>query len=148
MAIPEEYDFYKLAREITAARLKDAADAPAAKIACQIIGSCVPGTRQRQDPRLSVKEACRGVMAGLLLLDKDLAAASVDILQSMAHLAQEIHLDPADMMTWAMEGIAQVAVLGSPDLKLQIREAIEEKFMGTGEIFGALCEKARGGRAP
>ena len=144
MPDPSEYDFEKLAREIVTARLKDIQDAPtaAAEIADKIIVSGVQSTRVRQDPRLTVTGACRGVMSGMLIIEKDLNATALALINSMAHLAQEIHTDPADMMTWCMAGIAPVVMMGHPDLKSAIREAIEERFMGAGEIFGQLCEKA------
>ena len=87
-------------------------------------------------------------MAGMLLIEKDLVATSVELVKSMAHLAQETHLDPADMMTWAMEAIAAVAVLGNSDLRANVREALEHNFMGTGEVFGELLAKAAEDRRP
>ncbi len=143
-----DYDFEKLAREITSARLRGLEKAPAAagEIAAKIIIAGVQSTKARQDPRLSVISVCRGVLGGMLLIEGDLPAASVEILQQMAHLAQELHLDPADMMTWAMEGFASVVVLGHSDLGPRLRDAIEHKFMGAGGVFDELCQKAaRGG---
>jgi hypothetical protein len=148
MAESAEYDFEKLAREITASRLKEVVQAPAAaaEIASRIIVSGIASTKQRQNPRLTVLGVCRGVISGMLLGEKDLVATSVEILKKMAHLAQETHQDPADMMTWAMEGIAGVVVIAGPDIKLLVREALENNFMGTGEIFGELCAKAEASR--
>lgn len=143
-----DYDFEKLAREITSARLRGLEKAPAAagEIASKIILAGVQSTKNRQDPRLSVISVCRGVMGGMLLIEGDLAGAAVEILQHMARLAQELHLDPSDMMTWAMEGFVGVVVLGHADLGPKLREAIEHKFMGAGGVFDELCAKAaRGG---
>ncbi|MFA6003784.1 MAG: hypothetical protein WC881_06925 [Elusimicrobiota bacterium] len=147
-AVAEEYDFKKLAQEIVSARLKDIAAAPdaAAEIACQIIVSGVQSTRQRQDPRLTVMNTCRGVMSGMMLIDQDLGAAAVAILKSMANLAQELHLDPAQTMTWAMEGIASVVILGAGDLQLRVTEAIDENIMGAGAVFVELCAQAKAER--
>ncbi|MBI5241893.1 MAG: hypothetical protein HY926_15580 [Elusimicrobia bacterium] len=146
MTEPDSYDFEKLAREIITSRLKDipadTAAAAAAEVASKIIVAGVTSTAKRQDPHLTVAGICRGVMSGMLLIEKDLVATAVALVKSMAHLALETHLDPADMMTWAMEGIAAVCVVGHGDLKANVREALEQNFMGTGEVFGELLAKA------
>ena len=152
MAATDSYDFEKLAREIITSRLQgipaEATAAAAAEVASKIIVAGVASTAKRQDPHLTVTEVCRGVMSGMLLIEKDLVAASVELVKSMAHLAQETHLDPAEMMTWAMEGIAAISVMGHQDLKANVREALEHNFMGTGEVFGELCAKAAAQRDP
>lgn len=145
----EEYDFEKLAREIVSARLHDIAAAPdaAAEIACKIIVSGVQSTRRRQDPHITIMGVCRGVMSGMLIIDKDLCATAVAMLKSMAGLAQEIHLDPMQTMTWAMEGIAAVVVMSAGDLQLQMTDAIDDNFMGAGAVFAELCAQAKAGGA-
>lgn len=146
MAEPDSYDFEKLAREIITSRLADipaeTAASAAAEVAAKIIVAGVLSTSKRQDPHLTVSGICRGVMSGMLLIEKDLVATSVALLKSMAGLAAETHLDPAEMMTWAMEGIAAVCAVGHEDLKADIREALEQNFMGTGEVFGEVLAKA------
>ena len=150
MDASEAYDFEKLAREITTSRLRgaDGAPAAAAAIASQIIVAGVASTVCRQDPHLTVMGVCRGVMSGMLIIEQDLVATPVELLKTMASLAQETHLDPADLMTWAMEAIAAVIVMCHGDVQLQVREALEQNFMGTGEIFGELCAKAAAQRKP
>jgi hypothetical protein len=146
MDASDSYDFEKLAREIITSRLKEtpaeAAAEAAAEVASQMIIAGVASTSQRQDPHLTVTGVCRGVMSGVLLIEKDLVLTSVELVKSMAHLAQETHLDPADMMTWAMEAIAAISIMGPPDLGSSVREALEQNFMGTGEVFGELLAKA------
>ena len=139
-----EYDFEKLAREITAERLRDLSGAPAAaaEIAAKIIASAVNSTKDHHGERITVVGVCRGVMTGLVMIDKELPDAAIAILQRMTTLAQELHLDPMETMTWAMEGIAAVAVVSQAEAKNAIRGRIDERFMGAGEIFGRLCEEA------
>ena len=139
-----EYDFEKLAKEIVMEKLKDAADPPAlaAEIAHKIAVSGLAGTRDRQEPRVTVTAACRGVMAGMLLIEKDLPKTAVALLAQMALIAQEANLDPAECMTWAMEGIApgvKVAPGGAADA---VGAAIAENFMGVGEIFEGILRTA------
>jgi len=139
-----EYDFEKLAKEIVVSRLKDAADAPAVagEVVHKIAVTAVTSTRDRQDPRTTVSAACRGVMGGMTILEKDLPSTAVVLLSQMAVVAQETGLDPADCMTWAMEGMAPIVKLAHGDVQEAVRAAIEEKFMGAGEVFRGLLETA------
>lgn len=139
-----EYDFEKLAREIVVGRLRDVEDAPtmASEMARKIVVAAVLSTRSRQDPHLTVADSCRGVMSGMLILEKNMAAAAVALLIQMAFVAQEANLDPADCMTWAMEGIAPVAKLAPGGAVDSIRASIEENFMGAGAVFENILRTA------
>ncbi|MDD5656775.1 MAG: hypothetical protein PHF00_05915 [Elusimicrobia bacterium] len=145
MSGQDGYDFEKLTREMVAAKAAKS-PATAAEIAVRTIISGVPSTRERQDPRLTVVGVCRGAMSGMLLLEGDLVATAVELLRAMGQLSLTAHLDPADLMTWAMEGVASVVGMGAPILKSQVRDAIESNFMGAGEVFDGLCEKGGAGR--
>ncbi|MCX5793973.1 MAG: hypothetical protein NTY77_00570 [Elusimicrobia bacterium] len=152
MAAPDSPDFEKLARETVTGRLKgipgEAAAETAAAVAKKIIIAAVADTTRRQDPHLMITGVCRGVMSGMLLIEKDLVLTAVELVKSMAHLGQEAHLDPGDLMTWAMEAIAEVCVLGHPEVGANVREALEHNFIGTGEVFGGLLVKAAQDRHP
>lgn len=140
-----DYDFEKLAREISAERLKgleNAADG-AAEVAAKIIASSIQSTRDKQAPGETVTAVCRGVMAGLTLCGKELPEPAVAILSKMAALAAELNLDPQEMMTWGMAGIADIAVVASAQAPYAVSQAIDAKFMGAGEVFNGLCEKAK-----
>lgn len=136
----EAYDFEKLAKEITLARLQGSRDLPAA-VADAVRSICVPAvtsTRERQDPRATIGAVCRGALGALLIRDQDLAAGAVALLHQMATTAQEAGLDPADCMTWAMEGMAPVCRLTSEAARDAVRAAIEENFMGAGCVFSEM----------
>ena len=139
-----EYDFEKLAKEIVMEKLKDAADPPAlaAEVAHQIAVSGLASTRGRQEPRVTVTAACRGVMTGMLLIEKDLPKTAVALLAQMALIAQEANLDPAECMTWAMEGIAPVVKLAPGGSADAVGAAIAENFMGVGEVFEVILRTA------
>jgi hypothetical protein len=79
----------------------------------------------------------------MVMIDKSLPEAAVAILQGMSETAVLVHLDPGDLMTWGMEGIASVCHVAGTEARLSVRMAIEESFMGAGEVFGALCENRR-----
>ena len=139
-----EYDFEKLAREIVIGKLKDAPDPPAlaAEVVRKIAVTGLAGTSARQEPRITVAAACRGAMAGMLLHEQDLAKTAVALLAQMAVIAQEAHLDPGECMTWAMEGIAPVVKLAPDGAAAAVGAAIEESFMGAGEVFEGLLRTA------
>ncbi|MDD5629054.1 MAG: hypothetical protein PHU21_08315 [Elusimicrobia bacterium] len=152
MAKPVAPDFEKLARETVTSRLKgmpaDTAAEAAAAVAGKIVIAAASGKERPQDPHLMVAGVCRGVMSGMLLIEKDLVQTAVELVKSMAHLGAETHLDPTELMTWAMEAVAEVCALGHPDLGASVREALEHNFIGTGEVFGGLLLKAAKDRQP
>ncbi|HVA66778.1 MAG TPA: hypothetical protein VNK24_07625 [Elusimicrobiota bacterium] len=140
----ETYDFEKLSREIALSRAKESPDsaALAARAAREVIVIAVEGTRFRQEPRTTVKDVCRGVMSGLLISGKRLPDGAVAILRQMAEIADKVHIDPMDLMTWGMEGIASVVVAASREERSAVGGAISDAFMGAGEVFRALCDEA------
>ena len=139
-----EYDLEKLSKEIVVERLKDAEDPHqlAAEVARKIAISAVASTRTQQDPHMTVAAACRGVMQGILLLEKDLPKTAVALLAQMALVAEETNLDPAECMTWAMEGIAPICRLAAHGTGEAVGAAIEERFMGAGHVFAGMLRTA------
>ena len=139
-----EYDLEKLGKEIVVGRLEAIDDpyAAAAEAARKITVSAVTDAGGRQEPRVSVAAACRGVMGGMLLVEKDLPKTAVALLNQMAQVAIEANLDPADCMTWAMEGIAPVVRLAPHGAANAVSTAIEEHFMGAGQVFDDILRTA------
>ena len=139
----DPYEFEKLAKEIVVSRLKDAPDAHAlaAEVAKQITVTAVMSTREKQDPKITVIRSCKGVMEGIMVLEKDMPKTAVALLQMMATVAQEAGLDPADCMTWAMQGIAPVCKLTTDPVRDSVRAAIEDNFMGAGQVFSDILQE-------
>ena len=141
----DAFDFGKLTKEMVASRLQEVQNAPsvAADIVKATIVAGVKGTAAwGQDPRQTVAGICEGAMRGLLLIDKDLPAAAGEILARLAGAAQEAALDPQELMTWALEGMARVAPVVPRETVWRMREAIDRRFMGVGEVFDKLCKGA------
>ncbi|MEK7384210.1 MAG: hypothetical protein AAB262_13105 [Elusimicrobiota bacterium] len=136
----ETFDFEKLAKDLILAHLKTSQDAPtvAGEMLRKMAIAAVTSTGSRQQPRVSVRAACKGIMSGMVLLEKDLPAAAVAMLQQMGAVAAETNQDPSECMTWAMEGMAQVCSLATVTVQESVRAAINEKFMGAGEVFESL----------
>lgn len=144
------YRFDELTREMVVSQLRGAPDAPheAAVIARKTIAAGLRGTRGVAGPPPpgdSVRQICRGMIAGMILLDGDLPRTAVELLTQVGAAADETHTDRTEMMTWALRGIADNArVLPAREL-MAVTSAIDAQFMGTGELFGRLCHEATGG---
>lgn len=142
----DDFNLEKLAKEIVVERLANIADAPdgAGLVARQIVVKAVLGTRARQQPRETVAAVCRGLMSGMLLLNQDLSRTAVAILSQMGPAAAATHQDPADLMTWAMEGIAPVVKLAGETSFEAVQLAVEAAFMGAGDAFAAAARDTAG----
>lgn len=140
----DDYNLEQLAKEIAVDCLKGAADAPAGagEFARQFVTKAITGTQSHQAPRDSVRAACRGLMSGMLLLEQDLPRTAVAILGQMSAVAAATHQDPAELMTWAMEGIAPVAKLAGDRACDDVQAALESSFMGAGQVFSSALETA------
>lgn len=140
----DDFNLETLAKEIVVERLRSVPDAPAGagEVARQFVTKAITGTQARQAPRESVIATCRGLMSGMLLLEKDLPATAVAILSQMSIVATETHQDPAELMTFAMEGIASVACLAGRPACDAIEQAIDTAFMGAGQVFADACKTA------
>jgi len=140
----DDFNLEKLAKEIVVSRVAGLPDAPdgAGQVARQMVIKAVTGTQARQAPRETVAAVCRGLMSGMLLLNLDLPRTAVAIISQMGAVAAATHQDPAELMTWAMEGIAPVAKLAGGQARENIEAAIESAFMGAGGVFSSACETA------
>jgi hypothetical protein len=140
----DDFNLEKLAQQIVIERFEKVSDVAegAGAVARKIVTQAVTGTVARQSPRISVTAVCRGLMSGMLIAGRDLSPAAVAILKEMGHVANETHQDPAEMMTWAMEGIAPVATMAGEPVRAAVEAAIEHEFMGAGQVFATACATA------
>lgn len=147
----DKYHFDQLAREVVRAQLKGVAGAgaKASALARDTILAGIRGTRgagASQSPQESVRLVCKGTMDGLLLIEADLAEGAVALLGGLGDAAEGLGLSPADMMTWAMEGIADTAMVLTPQQASAVQDAIDRAFMGAGSVFAELCRQRAGRR--
>jgi hypothetical protein len=138
----DDFNLEKLAKEIVIDCLTGVEDAPsgAGEFARQILINAIVSTQSRQTPRDSVQAVCRGLMSGMLLLKKDLPRAAVAILGQMSAVAVACHQDPSELMSWALEGIAPIAMLAGGRTRDTVEAAVETAFMGAGRNFARACE--------
>lgn len=144
MANPNPVDLEKAARDAVSTRLAKAQNAAsqAGDIAREMVVSAVAGTGKAQAPA-SVRAICRGVLSGMMFLSKDVPATAIQILKKTGTAAEGAGIEPGELMTWAMEGMAGLAPAMGMEVAGEIGQRIDQEFMGAGGIFGDLCEKAR-----
>lgn len=146
LPMTDYFNFGALTKEMIMSRLKGAEDAPAvaAGIVKQTILAGVPTAKAAgQNPKESVEQICFGAMRGLLLVEKDLPRGAILILREMAEVSQQVGIDPSELMTWTMDGIARITPMTSAQVREEIRGLIEQDYMGAGEVFISFCEKYR-----
>lgn len=136
-------DYEKQAREaVTSAlgQIDSGRPEKAALIACRQISHAA---RAAKDPRFAVVAVCRGAMSAVFLSNHSLPDAVLKLLESLPDTSLMMRSGPEELMSWAMEGVADVTVVAGPAIRDAISAKIEEKFMGAGPVFDALCDKAR-----
>lgn len=135
-------DYEKQVKDAVAACI--AAD-PAAGIAktVPVIGQHLShASKQSKDPKPAVVAVCRGAMNAVLLAGQSVPDAAVALLESLPNMTLMMSTGPEELMTWVMEGIADVTPLAGPEVRDALRVRIEEKFMGASVIFDGFCEEA------
>lgn len=141
------YDFEKLSREIVVSQFKGVPDAPdkTADLVKRTLVAAIKGTREaKQAPDEIVRQVVAGSLAGILLIERELPMSAVFILRRTADAAQDVGIDPQEMLTWGLQGIARVMKMVQPPVIVAVQNEIESAFMGAGGIFADLCREMRG----
>lgn len=147
MTSPGESNQFDVARGQVLSHTWDTAR-PAAEVAAGIAGALVAAAlaaaKGRQESRMAVRRTCRGVMSGLIASNKEhhLPETAVSLLKTMAGLSNRFNFLPADLMTWCMEGIADITMVAGGESGPAIQKRIQSEFMGVDGIFKEFCQKA------
>lgn len=144
----DKYKFDELTRQMVMAAVRgSSAPGPvAAKIATETIVAGLKGVRAAggpQSPAESVRLITQGMLAGLLLADADFVEACMELLRHLADAAQRASIDPMDMLTWCLEGIAARTPFLPANRVQALESEIDRELMGAGMVFSGLCRKAR-----
>jgi hypothetical protein len=132
---------------------KQAKDAVAASIAANSAGGAaltVPvmcqhishAARMSKDPKQAVVAVCRGSMNAVLLGGQSVPEAAVALMEALPNISLMMSVGPEDLMSWVMEGAADVATFAGAETREALTAKIEEKFMGASAIFDGFCEAA------
>lgn len=135
-------DFEKQAKDAVAASI--AADsaggtALAVPVMCQHISHAA---RVSKDPKQAVVAVCRGSMNAVLLGGRNVPDAALALMEALPNISLMMRVGPEDLMSWVMEGTADVASFAGPEVREALSAKIAEKFMGASSIFDGFCEAA------
>lgn len=135
-------DFEKQAKDAVASSI---AANPAAGTALTVPVMCQQishAARLSKDPRPAVVAVCRGSMSAVLLAGQSVPDAAVALMDALPNISLMMRAGPEDLMSWVMEGIADVTPVAGPEVRDALRDKIEEKFMGASSIFDGFCDAA------
>lgn len=135
-------DFEKQAKDAVAASITGGSVSGAGltvPIMCQHLSHAA---RVSKDPKSAVIAVCRGSMKAVLLGGQSVPDAAMALLEALPNMSLMMRAGPEDLMSWVMEGIADVTPMAGPEVQDSLRTKIEEKFMGVSPIFDGFCEAA------
>lgn len=108
-------------------------------VMCQQISHAA---RMHKDPKPAVIAVCRGSMNAVLLAGQSVPDAAVALMEALPNMSLMMRAGPEDLMSWVMEGIADVTPMAGAAVRDAVSAKIEEKYMGASTIFNDLCEAA------
>lgn len=137
----------QLTKELVALKLKELQN-PCAVAAGLVKDAIAVACKARpQEARTVVSDACYGGMQGLLLADQDLARGAEMILGAVSEAAADASLDPTELMSYGLAGVARIAKFVTRERLVAIQSALEERFQGCGEAFSAALAQEAGQKA-
>ncbi len=128
----------KQAQDAVTACLK--AGSPAAPVMCQHISHVA---RISKDPKSAVIAVCRGSMNAVLLIGQSVPDAAIALMEALPNTSIMMRTSPEDLLSWVMEGVADVTPMAGAEVRDAVSAKIEEKFMGASAIFNEFCEAAQ-----
>lgn len=134
-------DHEKNARDAATAALKEGADAD--KLAAVALQQVSGAARAASDAKGAVVAAVRGAMTGVFLGGADVVETAMKTLEGLPNISLMMRAGPEELMSWVMEGIADVTPTAGAHTADTLETRIEEKFMGAGAVFRDLCRKAQ-----
>lgn len=87
-----------------------------------------------------LEDVCYGAMSALILADRDPCEGVVQVLRAVGHIIQTRSGDPMTTMGYALGGVAKIAAVVPPAKLADISVAIDNEFMGAGELFNQLYQ--------
>lgn len=137
----DRFKISQLTKELVAGELRNAPDP--CLLAAQTIRKTLAVTLKavkdgNRSAATAIEDAVRGGLQGIILAEHDAAKAGILTLREMAHLAQDLGLDPTETLLSAMRGMASLKRLIAPERMDRLRLDIEAEYHGAGEAFNAL----------
>lgn len=139
-------DFEKNAKDAVTVAIKADPVAGIIKIVPVIVQHVSLASRASKPPKDGVVASVRGSMQAVLLAGQSVPDAAMGLFDALPGMSLMVSAGAEDVMTWVMEGCADVTPMAGPEIRDALRTRIEEKYMGASAIFEGFCEaaKARG----
>ena len=135
-------DFEKAAKEAVEACIKADPMGGAAKIVPVIGQQLAHAARVNKEPKDAVVAVCRGGFNAVLLGGQSVPDAAIGVMDALSGMSLSMRSSPEDLMSWVMEGAADVMPMAGAPVRDALQTRIEEKFMGASSIFIAFCDAA------
>ncbi|MBI5246765.1 MAG: hypothetical protein HY923_06255 [Elusimicrobia bacterium] len=136
-------DFETQAKDAVMACIKADPLGGAAKIVPVIGMQLAHAARVTKEPKDAVVAACRGGFNAVLLGGQSVPDAAVGVMEALSGMSLSMRTSPEDLMSWVMEGAADVMPMAGAAVQDALRTRIEEKYMGASTIFDQFCEAAK-----
>jgi hypothetical protein len=91
-----------------------------------------------------ITAAVRGAFEAVVLNNGDPVRTSVEIMHGVVEASQDLYLDNEFVMRAALVGVAAVGKQARQGTLINIRGALDEAFMGLGEVFEGVCREQAG----
>lgn len=135
-------DFEKQAKDAVAAAIASDPVAGPARTVSVICQHLSHAARLNKQPKDAVVAVVRGSFNAILLAGQSLPDAAVGLMEALPNTTLMMSAGPEELMSWIMEGVADVTPVAGPEARDALRTRIEEKFMGASTIFDGFCEAA------
>ncbi|MBI4060610.1 MAG: hypothetical protein HY403_04200 [Elusimicrobia bacterium] len=135
-------DFEKQAKDAVAASIAGDPAAGAALTVPVICQQISHAARISKDPKPAVIAVCRGAMNAVLLGGQSVPDVAVALMEALPNISLMMRTGPEDLMSWVMEGVADITPMAGAEARDALRVRIAEKFMGASTIFDDLCDAA------
>ena len=142
MTMTDSPDFEKQAQETVTACIKSNPLGGSARIVPVICQQIAHAARVNKAPKDAVIAACRGAANAVLLGGQSVPDAAIGIMDALPGMSLMMRSGPEDLMSWVMEGVADVMPMAGDEIRDALSARIEEKFMGASMIFNENCEAA------
>lgn len=143
----DRFNLAQLTKQMVSLRLKELKE-PAEviqAIVLETLTTYLKGLKETHpEVKEGVKEVARGAVIALLAREEMLGRGVVAVLRGVQEAALTQQLDPMTVMTWALEGIADLRRFVPMESLYPIVSEIDREFMGAGEVIRKLLERAPG----
>ncbi|MFH1724785.1 MAG: hypothetical protein ABII00_09205 [Elusimicrobiota bacterium] len=140
----ETFNIGQLTKEMVAKRLSELEDpcAVAAELMEDALFSALRGAREfGPAQKAMVSEVCHGALTGILLRYHSVPRGAIQVLRGACSVAHRLSLDPTEIMTRAIRGMARIRAVATKEQLSETAYALEAQYMGAGELFSDECRK-------